>query len=334
MRNECSARSCGRSRYRAPVTLPLVLLVEPDPARRAAIAEAFERQHFRSLAVDAPALAAHAGSVCPDVAAVSLLSGEPALLELLRTWSDEPGRSAIPILAIVPADAVAAEAALQAGADDVLPWPAPDAFVRSRLRALVRLAIADRERRAFMELAQGLVRAHEARDPQRMEHSFRVSVIAAALARRAGLSELEASRVHEAGLLYDIGLLAVSDKVLFKDGPLTQDELAEIRSHPVIGYRLTMGIPSLELLRPFILRHHERIDGSGYPDGLRGREIPLPVQLVALADAYVALTSHRPQRPERSHDAALSILADEARRGVWDRELMAVLDGACRDAGG
>ena len=314
------------------MAIPLVLLVETDAARSRLLAEAIERQRFRVVAVSKPDAARPAGIVSPDVTAVSLLGTEPFLFELLRGWRDDPAGETVPVLAIVAHGAASAEAALAAGADDVLPWPAPEPVLRARLRGLSRLSIAERERRGFTATLQGLVRAHEARG-HRIEHSLRVSHLAGALASSAGLSEAEASRVRDAGLIYDIGLVALGDRILLKEGRLDPEELAEMRSHPVVGYELTKGIPSLEPLRPFILRHHERIDGSGYPDGLKGREIPAPVQLVALADAYDALTSRRPHRSVQSHAAALGTIGEEVQRGIWDRDIVSLLDAACRAVG-
>ena len=141
-----------------------------------------------------------------------------------------------------------------------------------------------------------LSRAIEARDPYTRGHSTRVTVLAEAVARRLGWSDEQIASLRVGGPLHDIGKLAVSDEVLRKEGRLDDDELAQIREHPKIGAKILLRITTLREAIPYVLYHHERWDGTGYPSGKAGEEIPVEARVLAIADAFDAMTSDRPYR--------------------------------------
>jgi putative nucleotidyltransferase with HDIG domain len=157
-----------------------------------------------------------------------------------------------------------------------------------------------------------LSRAIEARDPYTRGHSARVTALAEAVARRLGWSEERIGTLRVGGPLHDIGKLAVSDDVLRKEGRLDPDELAEIREHPKIGARLLLRIAALREAIPYVLYHHERWDGTGYPSGKAGEEIPVEARVLAVADAFDAMTSDRPYRRALTLGQALA----EVERGA------------------
>ncbi|HKC24817.1 MAG TPA: HD domain-containing phosphohydrolase, partial [Thermoanaerobaculia bacterium] len=202
-----------------------------------------------------------------------------------------------------------------------------DTFLRGRLRALDELARLRSEVDSFPDVLGSIVQAVEAREPYSIEHAQRVGGLAAGIAAAIRLSREETERIERAARVYDIGMVAIPDSLVHGKQTLSHEELAEVRSHPVIGYELLRGLPSLEPLLPFVHRHHERIDGSGYPDGLVGREIPVAVQILSVADAYDVLTSARPYRAVRPLELAIAILRSEAKRGIWDAELVTALEG-------
>jgi HD-GYP domain-containing protein (c-di-GMP phosphodiesterase class II) len=148
--------------------------------------------------------------------------------------------------------------------------------------------------------------ALEARDPYLQGHSTRVTGFAEALARLLGWrrSELEALRLG--GSLHDVGKIAVDAGILRKPGPLTEAELAHIRIHPVAGARLIDGVADLLPALPYVLHHHERWDGTGYPEGRAAETIPLEARLLGVADAFDAMTSHRPYRRALTVERALA----------------------------
>jgi len=151
-----------------------------------------------------------------------------------------------------------------------------------------------------------LTGAIEARDPYTQGHSARVTALAEEIARRLGWSEERLGSLRVGGPLHDIGKLAVSDHVLQKEGELEEHELAEIREHPKAGARLILRVAALREAIPYVLYHHERWDGAGYPMGKAGEEIPLEARVLAVADAFDAMTSDRPYRRALSQAEALA----------------------------
>jgi putative nucleotidyltransferase with HDIG domain len=150
-----------------------------------------------------------------------------------------------------------------------------------------------------------LTGAIEARDPYTRGHSSRVTALAEAVARRLGWSAERIESLRLGGPLHDIGKLAVSHEVLHKEGRLDAKELAEIREHPKTGAKLLLRVADLRAAIPYVLYHHERWDGTGYPSGKAGEEIPLEARVLAVADAFDAMTSDRPYRRALSQAEAL-----------------------------
>jgi len=154
-----------------------------------------------------------------------------------------------------------------------------------------------------------LSRAIEARDPYTRGHSDRVTEIAEAIARRLGWDEERLELLQLGGPLHDVGKLGVSEEVLAKPGRLDEEELAQIREHPKLGARILLRIAALRGALPYVLYHHERWDGAGYPTGRAGEQIPLEARVLAVADAFDAMTSDRPYRPALDREDALAEVA-------------------------
>ena len=168
-----------------------------------------------------------------------------------------------------------------------------------------------------------LSRAIEARDPYTQGHSTRVTVLAEAIARRLGWDEERLSHLQVGGPLHDLGKLAISDDVLSKPGRLDEHELAQIREHPKLGARILFRLSSFRKALPYVLYHHERWDGGGYPTGRSGEQIPLEARVLAIADAFDAMTSDRPYRRALSHEEAVAEVARCAGT-QFDPEIVAV----------
>lgn len=151
--------------------------------------------------------------------------------------------------------------------------------------------------------------AIERRDPYTRGHSARVTAVAQALAERLRCPAAELAAIALGGPLHDIGKLAIPDEVLLKPGRLDERELAQIREHPEAGARMLRGVPALEPALPCVLHHHEHWDGGGYPHGLAGSAIPRTARILAVADAFDAMTSNRPYRTALPVDAALAEVA-------------------------
>ena len=155
---------------------------------------------------------------------------------------------------------------------------------------------------------EALARAIDARDPYTYGHSARVARLSFEIAREMGLPSDQLSTLSRAALLHDIGKIGVEDRVLRKPGPLTKREVTAMRAHPVIGYEMLKGLRFLESSLSGVRHHHEHWDGSGYPDGLSGEDVPLAVRILTVADALDALTSDRPYRAAMSFSAAVATI--------------------------
>jgi putative nucleotidyltransferase with HDIG domain len=183
----------------------------------------------------------------------------------------------------------------------------------NQMTAALQEQIRARDEAYFRNL-EALARAIDARDPYTFEHSARVAAIGLEIAHGMQLPEADLVVLRRAGLLHDVGKIGVSDKVLAKPGPLNDEEWASIRRHPLIGYDMLKDVPFLQPSLDPIRHHHERWDGEGYPDGLKGASISQLARIVTLADAFDAMTSDRPYRKGFSFEFAARSIANEAGR--------------------
>lgn len=209
--------------------------------------------------------------------------------------------------------------AIEAGADDFIAKPLNAMELRARVRALARTKRYIDELESAEQVIVSLALTIEARDAYTEGHCQRLALYATALGEALHLEPDELRALQRGGYLHDVGKIGIPDAVLLKPGPLTADEFDLMKTHPLIGERLCGELRSLERVRPIVRSHHERLDGSGYPDGLRGDAIPLLAQIIGLVDVYDALTTARPYRTKRSIEEAMTILRDEATRG-WRRQ--------------
>jgi len=178
--------------------------------------------------------------------------------------------------------------------------------------------------RAICQSLLGLANALEAKDPYTRGHSERVAALSRRLASAMGVAPAVVDTVGQAGLLHDIGKIGVPEAILRKPRSLSSEEWQIMRGHPVIGAQIVAPFEFFEGAARVIRHHHERWDGSGYPDGLMGEDIPLEARIVAVADVFDALTSERSYRPALTREAARALLLQEAGRTL-DKTIVAVL---------
>ncbi len=203
----------------------------------------------------------------------------------------------------------AAEAFLALTAEGAPPEPDPGDFHRSLFKAAERLFPAEISPLSVEQLLEILASLIDAKDPYTAGHSRRVAILAVAMATRLGLDDRMKETVWAAGYLHDVGKLSVPLRVLTKEGPLDEDERIAVALHTHVGAGILAAIPSLRHLTPGIRYHHERWDGGGYPEGLSGDHIPLVAQILAVCDAYDAMTSGRAYQASRSHLEAVEEIA-------------------------
>ncbi len=200
---------------------------------------------------------------------------------------------------------------IETGADDYLTKPVRPRELYARVRSLLRIKSLTDTLESAETVIFTLANAIEAKDHFTKGHIDRVSSLAMNLGRHIGLSEEDINTLGKAGALHDIGKIGVKDTILNKPGKLTEEEFDEVKRHPEIGEKICRPLHSLEPVLPAIKHHHEKYDGSGYPSGLAGEEIPLLARIMAIADVYDALRSKRSYREAMSHHEAMQILRQE-----------------------
>jgi putative two-component system response regulator len=233
----------------------------------------------------------------PDV--ILLDVGMPGIdgIEVCRRLKSDPATRLTPVVLVTGlSDLSDRIKGIEAGADDFLSKPVHPHELRARVVSLSRMKqlidALDSAEAAFLALALTI----EARDPMTNGHCERLAHHAVLLGRTIGLESEDLHALHRGGYLHDVGKVGVPDAVLLKPGPLTPSEFSLMQRHPEIGESLCAPLQSLRNVRPIIRCHHERLDGSGYPGGLKGDEVPLLAQIVGIVDVYDALTSQRPYR--------------------------------------
>ena len=208
-------------------------------------------------------------------------------------------------------------AALEAGADDVIAKPFEAAELLTRVRSLLRARRVTEQLVSTEAVMIALAKTVEARDLYTERHLFRVAERAARLAVLMGVARETVEVVRLGGLLHDLGKIGVPDRVLLKPGVLTRREFDLVKTHPMTGAEIVKPLAAYGSPERVVLHHHERFDGTGYPFGLRGTDIPLGARIVAVSDAFDAITTDRPYRPSRPIADALAIL-ESGRGSHWD----------------
>ena len=215
---------------------------------------------------------------------------------------------------------------IAAGCDDFLTKPVDSEQLIARTRSLLRSkALIDDLERAENVLVS-LATALDAKDNYTQGHSKRVADYAEALGGELGLDRGARRNLRRAGLLHDIGKIGTRLDYLQKPGPLTAAEFEDVKKHPVIGYEICRPLRTMAPLLTLIRGHHERLDGRGYPDGLKGEQISLTLRCLSVADVYDALTSDRSYRKALQADEAMRLIREEASVGMWDPRIVDALE--------
>jgi putative two-component system response regulator len=316
-----------------PSEAPCILLVEDDADLRRLWHRLLLREGYRvASATNGREALEQIERVAPDVVLSDVMMHDMDGLELCRRLKAEPRFRLTPVILVTGLDDTQARVrGIEAGADDFIAKPADPQTLRARLKSLTRLKRYTDELERSETVIFALARAIEGRDSHTEGHCERLSELASRLGALLGLTESDVLALRQGGIVHDLGKVVVPDSVLLKQGPLGDDEWEQIRRHPVEGVRIVSGMKSFERVLPIIRHHHERGDGSGYPDGLRGDEIPLLARVLQVVDVYDALISARPYKPAQSKEEALAILDREAQKGWWDRTVVETFRGMMMD---
>jgi putative two-component system response regulator len=257
---------------------------------------------------------------------VSDWSGHPnSGLEFCRRVKSNRRTHLIPILIVTSVQGIENEVAgLESGADEFLVKPLQPAVLRTRIRSMLRNKRVVDSLEEAETILFALAQTIEQRDKETGNHCQRLAALSVALGSAIGLPDEDLLALHRGGYLHDIGKIAVPDAILFKRGELTSEEWAIMRSHTWKGEEICRPMRSLRPVLPIIRNHHERWDGSGYPDGLKGEDIPLLARILQLADIYDALISRRSYKEAFTVEDAIAQLRREAEMGWRDPELVSV----------
>lgn len=213
----------------------------------------------------------------------------------------------------------------ECGADEFLNKPISWEELRVRMRSMTRLRGTTKQRYQLSEVVSVITNAIELAEATEPRHNQKVASIGVILGKRLGLDSHGLWLLEIAGSLHDVGKLVVRREILMKPGKLDAAEWAEMQKHSEYGERIIKPVHGFDQVAEIVRHHHEKIDGSGYPDGLSGEQVSLYVRIVGVADSYEALTSDRPYRPAFSGTDALAILREETEKGRWDPRVIAAL---------
>jgi putative two-component system response regulator len=240
----------------------------------------------------------------------------------------------IPILIVTSVQGVESEVAgISSGADEFLTKPLHPTVVRVRIRSLLRSKAVTDSLEEAESILFSLAQSVEQRDRCTGQHCRRLASYSVALGNALGLPRGELLALHRGGYLHDIGKIGIPDSILFKKGFLDDQEWLVMRSHTIKGEDICKPMKTLAPVLPIIRNHHERFDGSGYPDGLAGEDIPLLARILQVADIYDALTTERPYKSALTHTEALRVMEEESERGWRDPELIPVFAEIATGAG-
>jgi putative two-component system response regulator len=258
-----------------------------------------------------------------DLALLDVLMPNFSGFTLCRAMKDRPETRLVPVVLMTGlASSGDRIRGIECGADDFLCKPIRKEELLARVRSLLRVKSYTDELESAESVLCSLALSIEARDHYTHGHCDRLARYSVALAERLGLSHELCAALRRAGFLHDIGKVVVPDFILSKPGPLTAEERRIIESHPVVGEHICSPLKSFRLVLPIIRHHHEHMDGSGYPDHLRGEAIPLTARILQTVDVYDALATERPYRKALSNREVMRIMEEETRRGWWDAKLV------------
>ncbi|HWO44312.1 MAG TPA: HD domain-containing phosphohydrolase [Methylomirabilota bacterium] len=247
--------------------------------------------------------------------------------EVCRRIKAGPGGRLLPVVMITALNQTDDRVrALESGADDFMSKPVERVELVARVRSALRLKALYNTLDSAEQVIFSLAAAVEAKDSLTEKHTQRVGESARHLGSRLGMPEVALDALFRGGIIHDIGKIGVPDSILLKPGALDPEETIRMRSHVLIGENIVRPLRSASTLLPIIRHHHERFDGRGYPDSLRGREIPRLARIVAVCDAFDALVNDRPYRPRLPVDRALAMLVDGAGH-QWDPEVVDLFVG-------
>jgi len=298
-----------------------VLAVDDDPGALEALADALGTLDFRVWqALDGASALVLAREHQPDVVLLDVMMPGMDGYEVCRRLKSDPETRLIPVVFLTGYGSREARLkGLEAGATDFLNKPCDLVELEVRARNLIDFRRLTLELDSAEQMVFSIARTVEARDQETGDHCERLAQMSVRLGKRIGVDDDQLTALRRGAYLHDLGKVGIPDAILLKPGPLTVDEWEVMKGHVEIGVEICSPLRSLRPVLPLIRHHHERYDGSGYPDGLKGEEIPLIARVFQLADVYDALRFDRCYRKALSKDEAIGIMQKETDMGYWDK---------------
>jgi putative two-component system response regulator len=258
-----------------------------------------------------------------DLALLDVVMPHPTGFEVCQAMKAKPETRLIPVILLTSLNSDADRIhGIMCGADDFLNKPVNKQELLARVHSLLRLKRFTDELDNAEAVLFSLALTIEAKDPYTEGHCDRLSKYSVALGEKLGLSEDMRLALRRGGLIHDIGKLGVPERILLKPGPLTPEERKIMEQHTVLGERICAPLRSFRHVLPIIRHHHEKQDGSGYPDGLKGAQVPLTARILQITDIYDALITDRPYRKALPLEKAFAIMREEVKRGWWDGSIL------------
>jgi putative two-component system response regulator len=301
-----------------------VLIVDDEPANIAILSRLMTQQGHEVLTAPNGEIAVDTVTrERPDLVLLDVNMPGIDGFEVCRRIKNDWNTRFIPVVLVTALSATEDRTrGADAGADDFLSKPFDVQELRARVKSAIRLKRHTDELESVDSVIMSLALTIEARDAYTDGHCQRLARYSTALGTRLNLTRDELEALDRGGFLHDLGKIGIPDRVLLKNTGLTPDEYELMKQHTVIGDRLCGSLRSLRLVRPIVRHHHERLDGSGYPDGLKGDAIPLLAQIVSIADAYDAITTERPYRAAAPPERAFAELSSDVRKGWRNAQLV------------
>jgi putative two-component system response regulator len=305
--------------------LPRVLVVDDNPNTMSLMQDLLASRGYDVAAFpDAAQAEAEILRHPPDLVLSDVVMPGKSGYELCRELKENPATRLVPFVLITGlTEREDRVRGIEAGADDFLNKPIFPEELFARVKSLLKLKEFTDELETAESVLCTLGLSVESRDPYTEGHCERLAENASNLGRHLHLDDEEITALRRGGYLHDLGKIAVPDEILKKGANLTSDEWEVMKRHPLTGENICRPLRSLRLVLPIIRNHHEHFNGSGYPDGLEGKNIPLLARILQVVDVYDALRTARPYKPALSHDQAAITMREEARSGLWDEALVA-----------
>jgi putative two-component system response regulator len=304
--------------------LPTILVVDDEEGVRSFFHRLLTREgYIVETAETGPAALVAVAMHQPDVVLLDVSLPELNGFEVCRRLRQEAATRLVPVIIVTGRESREDRVkGLDAGADDFLTKPVDNSELLARVRSLVRLKQYTDDLDSAASIITTLATMIESRDGLSMGHCSRMANYATNLGRYLGLDGADLQVLYRGGFLHDIGMLAIPEAVLRKTGPLDAAEYELIKSHTTVGESLCSNLRSLQSVRQIVRSHHERRDGSGYPDGLRNEEIPVLAQIIGVADVFEAMTTPRAYQPTQSAADAIATLQLHVQRGWREQSLV------------